>query len=72
MVRMLGTVFALNTVIDDERRLSFVNFGAIEESHRQAVAFARDYLTIPVPRRFHTVVTSGGRLPPRSNLLSKR
>ncbi len=63
MVRMLGTVFALNTVIDDERRLSFVNFGAIEESHRQAVAFARDYLTIPVPRRFHTVVTSAAGFP---------
>ena len=63
IVRMLGTVFALNTVIDSQRRLSFVNFGTIEESHRQAVAFAYNYLTVPVPHRFRTVVTSAAGFP---------
>ena len=63
IARMAGEVFALNTVIDDARRLSFVNCGALVESHRQAVAFAADYLTVPVPRRFRTVVTSAAGFP---------
>ncbi|MCE2426062.1 MAG: nickel-dependent lactate racemase [Pseudomonadales bacterium] len=53
----------LNTVIDDERRLSFVNFGEIVASHHQAVAYADRYLTVPVPRRFRTVVTSAAGYP---------
>ena len=63
IARMIGEVFALNTVIDDQRRLSFVNFGEIVAGHHQAVAFARDYLTVPVRRRFRTVVTSAAGFP---------
>ena len=63
IVRMLGDVFAVNTVIDDERRLSFVNFGEIVASHAEAVAYADRYLTVPVPRRFRTVVTSAAGYP---------
>ena len=63
IVRMLGDVFAVNTVIDDARRLSFVNFGEIVASHLQAVAFAHDFLTVPVARRFRTVVTSAAGHP---------
>ena len=63
IARMLGAVFALNTVVDAARRLSFVNFGEVVESHLRAVAFARDYLTVPVRRRFRTVVTSAAGFP---------
>ena len=63
IVHMLGDVYALNTVIDDERRLSFVNFGEIIASHAEAVAYADRYLTVPVPRRFRTVVTSAAGYP---------
>lgn len=63
IVRMLGDMYALNTVIDDERRLSFVNFGEIVACHAEAVAFADRYLTVPVPRRFRTVVTSAAGYP---------
>ena len=63
IVRMLGEVYALNTVIDDERRLSFVNFGEIVASHAEAVAYAGRYLTVPVARRFRTVVTSAAGYP---------
>ena len=63
IVRGLGDVYAVNTVIDDARRLSFVNFGEIVLSHLAAVDFARDYLTVPVPRRFRTVVTSAAGFP---------
>jgi nickel-dependent lactate racemase len=63
IVRMLGDAFALNTVIDEERRPSFVNFGEIVVSHLAAVEFARGYSELPVPRRFHTVVTSAAGYP---------
>ena len=63
MVRMLGEVYALNTVIDEARRLAFLNFGAIAASHQQAVAFASRYLTVPVARRFRTVVTTSAGFP---------
>ena len=63
IVRMLGDVFAINTVIDDARQLSFVNFGEIVASHLQAVEYAEGYLTVPVPGRFATVVTSAAGHP---------
>jgi len=63
IVRMLGDVFALNTVIDEDRRLSFVNFGEVVASHAEAVDFVRPYCEISVPRRFATVVTCGAGYP---------
>ncbi len=63
IVSMLGGALALNTVIDDHRRLAFVNFGEIVASHLEAVAFARRYAEVPVPRRFSTVVTSAAGYP---------
>jgi nickel-dependent lactate racemase len=63
IVEMLGGALALNTVIDDERRLAFVNFGEIVQSHLQSVAFAKRYAQVPVQRRFHTVVASAAGHP---------
>ncbi len=63
IVSMLGGALALNTVIDEERNLSFVNFGEILSSHQQAVRYVRDYCEIPVHRKFHTVVTSAAGYP---------
>ena len=63
IVAMLGGALALNTVIDDQRRLAFVNFGEIVASHLQAVAFVRRYAEVRVPRRFATVVTSAAGYP---------
>ncbi len=60
---MLGPVLAANVVIDDARRVSFVNFGELIESHDQAVAFVEQYVKVPVARRFKTVVTSGAGYP---------
>ena len=54
---MLGDVHAVNTVIDEARRMCFVNFGEIVESHLEAVRFVRDACAVPVSRRFRTVVT---------------
>ena len=62
-VRMVGPCYAVNTVIDEDRNPSFVNFGAIEESHLAAMEFARPYFEIPVGRRFRTVLTSAAGYP---------
>lgn len=63
IVQMVGNCLALNTVIDEKRQVSFVNFGQIEESHKEAVSFVRPYAEIPLKRRFKTVVTSSAGYP---------
>jgi nickel-dependent lactate racemase len=63
ILKLVGRAFAVNAVIDEDRRISFVNFGDIEASHLDAVAFVRPYMEIPVPRRFKTVVTSSAGHP---------
>jgi nickel-dependent lactate racemase len=63
MVRAVGEVFALNVVIDEGRRIGFVNFGQIDRSHLEAVDFMRRYAEVPVPHRFHTVVTTSAGYP---------
>ena len=63
IVKMVGDVWALNTVIDEERDLVFVNFGDILASHAAAVDFVRPAAVIPVGRKFRTVVTSSAGYP---------
>ena len=69
IVRMLGGALAVNTVIDERRKLSFVNFGEILTSHAEAVAFVRDYCEVPVAQKFSTVLTRRRGLSARQNLL---
>ncbi len=59
----IGPVYGLNTVIDEHRRLAYVNFGAIVASHASAVAYVRAMVEVKVPRKFHTLVTSAGGYP---------
>ncbi len=64
IVRMLdGPIFALNTVIDEERNLAFASFGEILQSHMAAVDFVRKSTEVKIPRRFRTVVTSAAGYP---------
>ena len=63
ILERIGGALALNTVIDDRRRLAFVNFGDCRESHLDAVAFVRRYAEVALPRRFATVVTSAAGYP---------
>jgi nickel-dependent lactate racemase len=63
IVRAIGEISALNVVIDEERRIGFVNFGEVEASHAEAVAFVRRYAEVPVPGRFKTVVTTSAGYP---------
>ncbi len=63
IVERLGGALALNVVIDDERRISFVNFGEIVASHLGAVEYVRRYAEVPIRKRHRTVLTSAAGYP---------
>ena len=63
IVAMLGEVLSVNTVLDEHRNLSLVNYGEIIASHLEAVDFAKDYLSVPIQRKFNTIVTSAAGHP---------
>ena len=63
IVDILGGALALNTVIDEERRLAFVNFGEIKASHLQAVDFIRQYAEVKLDQRYDVIVTSSAGHP---------
>ena len=63
IVRTIGGILALNVAIDEGRRIGFVNFGDIEASHEEAVAFMRRHAEVTLPRRFKTVVTTSAGYP---------
>src|SRR5271165_1257177 len=63
IVRGLGDVYGLNTVIDEDRDLAYVNFGEIVASHAAAVEFVSGAIRVPTRRRFKTVVTSSAGYP---------
>jgi nickel-dependent lactate racemase len=63
IVRMLGEVQAVNTVIDEDRDLVHVNFGEVIASHLEAVAFVAESTRLPVGRRFRTILTSAAGHP---------
>lgn len=63
IVRLLGGAWALNTVIDEQRQLCFVNFGEIITSHLEAVAYIRRSAEVSLPEQFDTVVTTAAGYP---------
>ncbi|CAN7734192.1 nickel-dependent lactate racemase [Phyllobacterium sp. LjRoot231] len=63
IVRMLGDVYGLNTVLDEDRDLVCVTFGEIIASHAAAVAFVGEVTQIASPRKFSTIVTSSAGYP---------
>ncbi|MEQ1825091.1 MAG: nickel-dependent lactate racemase [Pirellula sp.] len=63
ILKMLGKAYSINTIIDEARRMSFVNFGDCEQSHLQSVAFVKQYAEVPMTQQFNTVVTSAAGYP---------
>jgi nickel-dependent lactate racemase len=63
IVRKIGEIYAINTVLDEDRDLIYVNFGEALTSHLSAVDFVSDSTVIKVPRRFKTVLTSSAGYP---------
>ena len=63
IVRKLGEVYGLNTVLDEQRDLVCVTFGEIIASHAAAVEFVSGVTRVPTPRRCKTLVTSAAGYP---------
>ena len=63
IMAMIGGARAVNSVIDDERRIAFLNYGEVVASHQGAVSFAEQFCTVPVGERFKTVLTSSAGYP---------
>ena len=63
IVKMIGGALAINVVLDQHRRITFINFGDIIESHALAVDFIRPFVEAEAPQAFRTVLTSGGGYP---------
>ena len=63
IVRMLGDVYALSTVVDEDRRLVHVAFGEVVQSHQSVVDHVAAAVRVPVGRRFGTVLTSAAGYP---------
>jgi nickel-dependent lactate racemase len=63
IVRLLGGILGINTVIDQQRRLSLANFGDILEAHEAAVDFIRPYAEVSLPQSYRTVITSSAGYP---------
>ena len=63
IMAMIGGARAVNSVIDDERRVAFLNYGEVVASHEAAVRFVERYATVPVGERFKTVLTSAAGHP---------
>jgi nickel-dependent lactate racemase len=63
ILKILGPTYSVNTIIDEARRMSFVNFGDCVASHLQSVEFVRKYAEVPFDRKFATLVTSAAGYP---------
>jgi lactate racemase len=63
ILKMLGTAYAINTVIDESRNMSFLNFGDCQQSHLQSVAFVKQFAEVPMASQYQTVVTSAAGYP---------
>ncbi|MBW1997196.1 MAG: nickel-dependent lactate racemase [Deltaproteobacteria bacterium] len=63
IVRRVGGILAVNVVIDEERRIGFINFGDIKASHLLAVDFMRKYAEVPIARKFKVIITTSAGYP---------
>ena len=67
IVKMIGNVYAVNCVIDENRKLSYINFGEIISSHLKAVNFISSYAKVKCSKEFSTIITTAAGAPLDSN-----
>ena len=67
IIKMIGDVYAVNCVIDENRKLSYINFGEIISSHIQAVNFISSYAKVKCHKKFSTIITTAAGSPLDSN-----
>ena len=63
ILNMIGQVYSINCVIDENRNLSFINFGDIKTSHDEAVQFMSNYAKVKCNNTYNTIITSSAGAP---------
>lgn len=63
IVNMIGQIYAINCVIDEERNLSYINFGEIISSHMKAVNFVSSFAKVKCNNSYNTLVTTAAGAP---------
>jgi len=63
IVKMIGKIYAINCVIDENRNLSYINFGEIIASHMKAVDFISEFAKVKCNIKYNTIVTSAAGAP---------
>ena len=63
IIKMIGGSYAINCVIDEERNLSYINFGEIVKSHIEAVNFMMSYAKVKANNMYDTIITSSAGAP---------
>ncbi|MES2393552.1 MAG: nickel-dependent lactate racemase [Acidobacteriota bacterium] len=63
IIKLIGEVYSLNTVISEQRELVHVTFGEVSASHAAAVTFAQEGCVVDVDRKFQTIVSSAAGFP---------
>ena len=63
IVNMIGKVYAINCVIDENRNLSYINFGEIISSHMKAVNFMSSFAKVKCNNSYNTIVTTAAGAP---------
>ena len=63
IVNMIGQIYAINCVIDEERNLSYINFGEIISSHMKAVNFVSSFAKVKCNNSYNTIITTAAGAP---------
>jgi nickel-dependent lactate racemase len=63
IVSMVGDIFGVNVIINEERNIVTINAGEIVKSHLESVEYARHICEVEVSRQFSTILTSAGGFP---------
>ena len=58
-----SNIYGVNVVIDADRQLNYVNFGEIETSHEEAMAFSRRISVVNLDRQFPIVLSTAAGYP---------
>ncbi|HEC04512.1 MAG TPA: nickel-dependent lactate racemase, partial [Phycisphaerales bacterium] len=60
IARMAGVDFIVNVTIDNNKKITGVFAGELEQAHMAAVEHLRSYATIPIKKRYDVVITQAG------------
>ncbi len=63
IAKQVGPTYAVNVVLDENRKICYLNFGELVESHLQAVNYFKRYGEIQIDDPYTTVITTSAGHP---------